>query len=515
MKYLYGLALIASVLLWSSCRNDFETSPNTGNLEFSKDTVYLDTVFSNIGSSTYNLKVYNKSDKDINIPTVRLAQGETSNYRLNVDGVPGKTFQDVQVLANDSIFIFIETTVDIANQGNNTQFLYTDQIVFDSGSNEQKVELVTLIQDAVFLFPADLGNGIYETLNLGMDDEGNDILIEGFFLDDNELTFTNEKPYVIYGYAAVPPGKTLNVQPGARVHFHSTSGILVANTGSIKSNGAPSNDPVLLENEIIFEGDRLEPDYADIPGQWGTIWLTAGSTNNEFSYTTIKNNVVGLLMESNDGDRTLTLNNVQIYNSSNVGLLVRTGDVYGENMVIANSGQSSLAIQLGGKYTFNHCTFGNYWTNSFRTFPTVTLDNSLPISDTEILVADLIEANFNNCIIYGSEQKEVAFVEDPSAAFNFNFTNCLIRFEDSQGDFDGIPNYDFENPALFTDCIFNLDPIFQDVTVNNLNIEEGTSGAQGIGLGGIMPPFDLNGTARDGNSPDAGAYEATIFPVED
>lgn len=513
MKYLYGLALIASVLLWSSCRNDFETSPNTGNLEFSKDTVYLDTVFTNIGSSTYNLKVYNNSDKDITIPTVRLAQGEASNYRLNVDGVPGKTFEDVQVLANDSIFIFIETTVDIANQGNNTQFLYTDQIVFDSGSNEQKVELVTLIQDAVFLYPERFPDGTTETLNLGSEEVP--VLIEGYFLDDPELTFTNEKPYVIYGYAAVPPGKTLNVQPGARVHFHSTSGILVANTGSIKANGAPSNDPELLENEIIFEGDRLEPDYAEIPGQWGTIWLTAGSTNNEFSYTTIKNNVVGLLMESNDGDRTLTLNNVQIYNSANVGLLARTGDVYGENMVITNSGQSSLAIQLGGRYTFNHCTFGNYWTNSFRSFPTVTLDNSLPISDTEILVADLIEANFNNCIIYGSEQKEVAFVEDTNAAFNFNFTNCLIRFDDPQGDFEGIPNYDFGNPALFTDCIFNIDPVFQDVTANNLNIEEGTSGAQGIGLSGVAPPFDLNGMARDSNTPDAGAYEATLFPKED
>ena len=51
--------------------------------------------------------------------------------------------------------------------------------------------------------------------------------------------------------------------------------------------------------------------------------------------------------------------------------------------------------------------------------------------------------------------------------------------------------------------------------MNNLNIEEGTSGAQGIGLGSVMPPFDLNGTLRDTNSPDAGAYEATIFPVED
>ena len=515
MKYLYGLAVIASVLLWSSCRNDFETSPNTGNLEFSRDTVYLDTVFTNIGSSTYNLKVYNNSDKDISIPTVRLAQGEASNYRLNVDGIPGKTFEDVQVLANDSIFIFIETTVDVTTQTNDTQFLYTDQLLFDSGSNEQKVELVTLIQDAVFLFPADLGDGVFETLNLGMDENGEDILIEGFLLEDDELIFTNEKPYVIYGYAAVPPGRTLNILPGARVHFHATSGILVANTGSIKANGAASSDPELLENEIIFEGDRLEPDFSELPGQWGTIWLTAGSTDNEFSYTTIKNNVVGILTEGNDGDRTVTLNNVQIYNTSNVGLLARTGDVYGDNLVISNSGQSNLSIQLGGRYNFNHSTFGNYWTNSFRTLPTVTIDNSLPISESQILVADLVEANFTNCIIYGSEQREVAFVEDESAAFNFNFTNCLIRFEDDQGDFDGVPNYNFDNAALYTNCVLNADPVFQDVTANNMNIEQGTSGAEGIGLSGVMPPFDLNETVRDTNNPDAGAYEATIFPKED
>ena len=292
MKYLYGLLLVASVILWSSCRNDFDSVPSTGNLEFSRDTVYLDTVFTNIGSSTYNLKVYNRTDEDMTIPTIRLGQGESSFYRLNVDGIPGKSFEDIQVLANDSIFIFVETTVDITNQTNNTQFLYTDQIVFDGGGNEQKVELVTLIQDAVFLFPADLGNGMFETLSFGVDEEGNEILVEGFFLDDDELTFTNEKPYVIYGYAAVPPQKTLQVQPGARIHFHADSGLLVANEGSIKANGAPSSDPELLENEIIFEGDRLEPDFENTPGQWQTIWLTSGSTDNEFSYVTIKNNIL-------------------------------------------------------------------------------------------------------------------------------------------------------------------------------------------------------------------------------
>ncbi|PKA84589.1 hypothetical protein ATE92_2787 [Ulvibacter sp. MAR_2010_11] len=512
MKYVYGLALVFCLVLWSSCRNDFESVASTGNLEFSKDTVYLDTVFTNIGSSTYNLKVYNRSDEDINIPTISLGDGEASNYRLNVDGIPGKTFENIQILAKDSIFIFVETTIDINNYPNpQNAFLYTDQILFDSGGNEQKVELVTLVKDAVFLFPADLGNGMFETLNLGTDEDGNDVLIEGFFLDDSELTFTDERPYVIYGYAAVGVGKTLNVQPGARVHFHANSGILVANTGSIKSNGAPSNDPELMENEIIFEGDRLEPDFSDIPGQWGTIWLTAGSTNHEFSYTTIKNNVVGILMDSNDGDETLTLKNVQIYNSSNVGLLARTGNVYGENMVINNAGQSALACSIGGTYTFNHCTFANYWTGSFRTLPTVQLDNVL----TETSGIDL-NATFNNCIIYGNEQRELGLFSINAAAFNFNFTNSLIRFEDPNGDFADDPNYDFENPALYTNVTRNIDPVFQNTALNNFNIETGTSGAEDLGITQTNPPvsIDLNGTTR-GNPSDAGAYETTVFPEED
>jgi len=516
MKYIYGLVLAAFVLLWSSCRNDFETVPSTGNLEFSKDTVYLDTIFSNIGSSTYNLKVYNRSDEDIHIPSVRLGEGESSKYRLNVDGIPGKTFQDVQILANDSIFIFIETTVDITDQTNNLQFLYTDQILFDNGANEQKVELVTLVQDAVFLYPERFPDGSTETLNLGTDDQGNDILVTGFYLDDAELDFTNEKPYVIYGWAAVPSNKTLTLNPGARVHFHADSGIIVANAGSIKSNGAPSNDPELLENEIILEGDRLEPDFSDVPGQWLAIWCTAGSTDNEFSYTTIKNSTIGILMDSNDGDRTLTLENVQIYNSSNVGLLARTGDVYGENVVISNSGQTSLSCSLGGRYTFNHCTFANYWANSFRSFPAVIVDNELVTGENEVTVADLIEANFNNCIIYGSEQREIALVENDAAAFNFKFTNCLIRFDDPFGEFEGVPNYNFENSSLYENCVQNVDPTFQDTSLNNYNIESGVSGADGIGstVFSTLVPFDLNGSGRSLTSPDAGAYESIVFPED-
>ncbi len=508
MKYLYAIAVLGCVILWSSCRNDFETVPSTGNLEFSRDTVYLDTIFSNIGSSTYNLKVYNRSDDDIRIPTVALGDGESSNYRLNVDGIPGKMFEDVTILAKDSIFIFIETTIDINNFPNpDNAFLYTDKILFDTGGNQQDVELVTLVRDAVFLYPERFADGTIETLNLGVDGNGDDILVEGFFLDDTELNFTNEKPYVIYGFAAVPPDRTLMIDAGARVHFHADSGIIVANTGSIQANGSPSTDPELMEGEIIFEGDRLEPGFADTPGQWSTIWLTQGSTNNSFTHTTIKNSIVGILNDNSP----LSLTNVQIYNSANVGLLGRTATIVGNNVVISNSGQASLACSLGGDYEFNHSTFANYWTNSFRTFPAVQIDNVLQVSETEVVVADLVRADFTNCIIFGSEQRELGFINNPSAQFNFNFRNSLIRFEDPNNEFTGIPEYNFQNPALYSDIVLNNDPVFFDTELNDFNIETGTSGADGIALPGIGPAMDLNGVTRGAN-PDAGAYESITFP---
>ena len=505
MKYIYGLAILCCLILWSSCRNDFETVASSGNLEFSKDTIYLDTIFTNIGSSTYKLKVYNNSKDDIHIPSLRLGQGESSHYRLNVDGMPGKVFQDVQILAKDSIFIFVETTFDINNPPNTSnEFLYTDQILFDTGGNQQKVELVTLVKDAIFLYPERYGDGTTETLILGSGE--NSVEIPGFFLDDDELTFTNEKPYVIYGFAAVAPNKTLKVEAGARVHFHYNSGILVA--GSMKVMGTQSFDREAMENEVIFQGDRLEPAFADVPGQWAYIRLTDGSTGNEFNHTTIKNAIIGIIVENSP----VTLKNVQIYNNSNIGLLARTGTIYGENIAINNNGQSSLALQLGGSYEFNHCTFANYWTNGFRNFPSVTIENLLKIED-EIFVSDLIKADFTNCIIYGNDRIEFSLAKDNQAAFNFSFKNSLLRFEDPRGEFATNPLYDFSNTSLYSNVVFNTDPAFQNANKNNLNIESGTSSAENIGLNGVPPPMDLNGTTR-GTQPDAGAYESTIFPEE-
>jgi len=525
-RLLYFLFTISILIFWSSYRKDFEFDLSSGNLEFSKDTVYLDTVFSNIGSSTYNLKVYNNSNNDIVIPLVRLSQGQSSMYRLNVDGmtgsgpISGKEFENVEILAKDSMYIFIETTIDIQQLvSSETQFLYTDAIEFDSGSNLQKVELVTLVKDAVFIYPQRYlnseGDYITETLTFYVDGDGMDdeTTIEGRFLDDTELTFTNEKPYVIYGYAAVDGGKTLNIEAGARVHFHANSGLLITSGGSINAQGILSTDTELMEGEIIFEGDRLEPDFSDVPGQWQTIWLFNGSTNNIFNHVTIKNSTVGLLSEGNQDDVSkLNLTNTQIYNSSNFGILGRATAINAENLVINNSGQSSFAGTYGGRYNIVHSTLANYWSNSFRQFPSVLLNNYIVDEDNTTFTNPLEEANFTNTIIYGNDNPEMLLDKDNGDTFNFKFTNCLIRFSDSNNNFTG-DEYDFDNATHYENVIFNEDPEFLDSYLNKLQIPNG-SPADGFGIVAGNLFSDIIGAMRT-IPRDLGAYESIEFEEED
>ena len=514
-RILYFFFTISILVFWSSCRKDFDFAPSKGNLEFSKDTIYLDTIFSNIGSSTYNLKVYNRSNTDISIPTVRLAQGESSNYRLNVDGIPGKTFQNVELLANDSLFIFVETTGDIQTLAQNSlEFLYTDAIEFDTGTNAQNVELVTLIKDAVFIYPdKNMATGIIETLNFDVDGDGIDdeTTLQGRFLEDEELTFTNEKPYVIYGYAAVDEGDILTVEAGARVHFHANSGLLITSNASLKVNGALSTDQDLLENEVIFEGDRLEPLFADVPGQWGTIWLFNGSIDNDINYATIKNGTVGILSEGNQdavADK-LTLTNSQIYNSSNFGILGRASSITAENVIINSSGQASFAGTFGGTYNFTHCTIANYWSNSFRQFPALFLNNYITDANDVDIVNALFETRFNNCIIFGNDNPEIGFDEVSSDMFDFKFTNCLIRFDDTNGTFSSDSNYAITNTDLYENCIFNGDPDFKNPFENRLMIGE-TSLANNAGSANFIVAKDILGNIRQSPS-DLGAYNSMIF----
>lgn len=498
----YSFVALLLVLV-SSCRNDFEFEPSTGKLEFSRDTVYLDTVFTNIGSSTYTLKVYNRSDKDIKIPSIRLAEGENSKYRLMVDGMSGKVFSNVELLAKDSMFVFIETTIDYNEYANSeTTFLYTDKIEFDAGDRYQKVELVTLVQDAVFLYPFRNEDGVYE----GLPVEGSDDMIYGFELDENdpingnELVWTSQKPYVIYGYAAVPNGKILQIQEGTKVHFHDSSGIIVASNASIQVDGT-------LENPVVFEGDRLEPFFSEVPGQWGTIWLTNGSVNNSIHNAIIKNSTIGLYVQVCD----LELENVQIYNSSNFGIMATNANINAFNVVVNNAGQSSVACTIGGNYNFTHSTIANYWNRGHRSLPALILDNTFEMPEGFIP----LNAHFENCIVFGSNSIELNINKAENSVFNYSFTNTLVKFIDINNRYINNPLYDFDNASIYLNSIIAKNSLnnrveFVSPVQNDMRILD-NSAAKGTANPNYSNTNDILGNPRNGSSQDMGAYNFVVI----
>jgi len=524
MKKLFSLFLnIIIIVFWSSCRDDFNFNVTETHLNFSKDTVYLDTVFTNIGSSTYNLKVYNNSNENILIPSINLENGQNSYYRLNVDGLYGNQnnsnnyFENIELLAKDSLFVFIETTIDITNFPNESnQFLYTDKIKFNTGYNSQTVDLITLVKDAVFIYPnkytdSDTGEVIIETLNFDINNDGisDETNIQGRFLSENELNFTNEKPYVIYGYAGVANNNILSIDKGARVHFHSNSGIIVTSGGSIQVNGEYSQDQETLENEVIFEGDRLESSFENIPGQWGTIWLFSGSVNNIINYSTIKNSTIGIYTEDqlNTNNNQLIINNSKIYNSSNFGIFAKSSSVTASNLVINKSGQSSFAATYGGEYDLTHCTITNFWNNSFRQFPSLLITNYWIDSDGEILNNSNLNFNISNSIISGNENIEFLVEQYDDTNLNFKFKNCMIKFNDFNDIFTGQGNYNFSNLEKYENIFLNLNADFKNEYNNELFILQNS---EVINLAdeilAAIYPLDILNINRE-NSPDLGAYQ--------
>ena len=505
-----GLLCLTILVIVSnqSCRTDFEYEPSAGNLRFSKDTVYLDTIFTNIGSSTYTLKVYNDSNKDVAIPLIKL-KTENSGFRLNVDGLAGTEFTNIPLLAKDSLFVFVETTYTETTLPT-LEFLLEDAIEFHGTQTTQEVVVVSLIRDAEFLFPKTNAQGIKESIVLGTDLNNNEVSVEGFYLNDNQLTFTNTKPYVIYGYAGVQDAKELVIDAGARVHFHKNSGLLIENGGSLTVNGAISQDTLALESQVIFEGDRLEPEFETVAGQWGAVWFRPGSIGN-LNNLTIKNASIGILAEGAPAlnNSNFLLNGVQIYNSSSANLWAITNTLTAQNSVFGNAGQTSVYLNLGGQYTFTHCTIANYWRSSFRNTPALLIDNEVEINDNLVLSEDLIQADFKNTIIDGNGGVEFLALPNETNVFEFELSHCSIQFQTSSELLLNNPLFDFDNNPRYQNCLVNPNIAYTNSQNHDFRL---TDDQNLLNVGNVETalevPLDILGNSRTAN-PTIGAYQLT------
>jgi len=451
----------------------------SATLHFSTDTITFDTIFASIGSITKTLTVYNRNNFDVK-SNIALLGNSAANFRMNIDGIPGNSQTNIEIPAKDSIFIFLEVTIDPSSS--NTPYILSDSLVFTTGTKKQDVDVVAWGQDAYFHTANTYGDII----------NGTDTTRFYYHLLDCTTPWTNDKPHVIYGYAVVDPGKTLTINEGCNVYLHNNSAILVGNPfleasgGSIKVNGT-------LGNEVTFQGDRLDPWYKDIPGQWDRIWLMPGSIDNEINYAIIRNANIGIHADTvGNNNPTVSITNTIIENMSAIGILGQGANISATNTVVSKCGQYAVACNIGGTYNFTHCTFANYWDYSRRSTPSILLNNYYEGADGNIYVRNLEEANFTNCIIDGNLSTEVSFQEQELGAFNYSFDHCLIKLD---------PTIDTDN-SHYQSVIINQSPEFVNNTESDFHLTE-DSPAIDAGIG--PSDIDIEGNSR--NTPDLGAYE--------
>ena len=465
----------------NSCKKDkFITDPSA-KIAFSTSQILFDTVFTTVGSVTKNFIVYNRNSQAIKISSIRLAGGTSSNFRINVDGAKGVQFNDIEIKAKDSMFVFAEVTVNPNNQNN--PLVIRDSVIFTTNGNVQNVRLEAWGQNAYYITPT-----IFPT-------DG----FPGYSNISCNAVWGNDKPHVIYAYARVMPGCTLTINAGAKIYMHPNAVLYV-------DSGATLNVIGNISQPVTIQGDRLEAGYADAAGQWGFIHLSPQSKNNVINWAVIKNGYMGIISDTvnNWSSPTLDIQNTIIKNMSVAAIYGRGSFVKGSNCVFSNCGQYIAALTIGGRYNFYHCTFANYWNATTRQFSVLYLNNYYKDVSENIISRNLDSAYFYNCIVYGdiSTGDEVKLDNGGIGTFNYKFHNCLLKTTLNT------------SSSQYENVIVNLDPYFHDVSNNDYQIRNPLSLPAVIGKAdpaiASLFPFDIKGNSRivpNGTTPTIGAYE--------
>ncbi|MCF6171017.1 MAG: hypothetical protein L3J31_05970 [Bacteroidales bacterium] len=446
-------------------------------LSFSNDSIIFDTVFTSLGSATHRLMVYNTSNSRINISNITLGKGANSAYRINVDGEAGAQFKDVEINGGDSLYIFLRVTIDPNNLNN--PLIVEDEIYFLTNGNEQSVSLVAWGQDAHYIL-ADTHTPGFPPYKIVADSM-------------QTTVWTSDKPYVIYGYAVINSYGKLIIEEGTRVFFHKGSGLWAYADGVLKAGG---DNP---DNPVIFQGDRLEDFYEDVPGQWDRIWLMEGRPGEDhiIKNTLIKNGFIGIQAESflRATENKVVLENVIIENMTGIGLFTRTFNVEGKNTVLANCGGYCMAVTGGGKFDFKHTTIANFWSGTVRNTPALFLNNYF-LDTLEQPVPIPLNFSMGNSIIYGYNKDEFDTDMDGGADSLYFFDFGMMKTSRNLSD-----------ETLFQNILKNQDPEFLDYNINDYRLDS-LSPAVGYGSQAIagQVPFDILGNPRT-ESPDLGAYE--------
>lgn len=454
-------------LFLTSCnRDDIKFDDMASELRFSRDTVFCDTVFHQVRSETYALKVYNNEDKDVLIPNIKLGRGAGSQYRINVDGHSGYNFDNVALRKKDSLYIFVE----IAPQASGPEAVAVDQIKFTTGAGEQNVTLFSVVQDAEFFVQT--GNTPVQITN--------------------NTTWNNDKAKIIYGDLEVAPNVTLDINQGTKVIFFKNSGMKVRNGATVNVNGD-------YQSEVIFRSDRSDPRYDTIPKNWNSIQFLPGSNLN-MNYAKVFGGTTGLELRQANA----TIKNSIIHTFQDFGIKSIGSTVNAENLVTNNCGTASFGIFRGGNVTITHSTLANYWQFGGAVSTDALYATNEWKNDNNQTEYGALTLDVRNSILYTGAYNAVVLKPSSGQTFNYKLQNCLLNYENST-----LAGFNFDGNSSVINCLRNLNPKFAQTGTKELNLKvanDSPAKLKGSSAFVAQVPLDIVKNTRS-TPPTIGAYQ--------
>ena len=453
------LLFFVILLLFSACEKDetFSNDPQA-QLRFSTDSVLFDTLFTSVGSVNRRLKIYNPNEGAILINKIGLSGAQSSAYSLNINGQAGNESEQIKLNGRDSINIFIKVTINPNNQ--QLPFLVNDTLNISYLGKRQAIPLMAYGQNARFI----------RQTSISSDTEWN-----------------NELPYVVYQSLTVEEGATLRIGAGSQIRFHSNATLNIK--GSLIVAGQAGDS-------VLFSSDRLEPLYAEEPGQWNGLHFYPQSKNNRIQYALIQNAVAGITADSlgQNGAPKLLLSNTTLKNMTVVGFIGYNSALTAFNNLFYRCGQYLLYVAGGGQYNLKQNTFAGYNPNIARSSPSLYFSNAIGSQQSAPL--DLI---LQNNIIWGNLADELSIEKKGNdRPFTTDIQNNLIRSRNS----------------LYTtgNNILNLNPAFLQPENGNFKLAK-DSPARRKGLDLQKDPYFKTFLSHDKNNnerlfpSDLGCYE--------
>ena len=133
----------------TSCKKDSFITSEFAQLSITADTLKYDTVFTTAGSITKFFKIINENNQKLRLGKVKLMGGATSAYKMNVDGAATNEVTNLDIEANDSIYVFVSVTIN--PNAANLPFIVSDSILINYNGNNRYVQLQAYGQNANFL----------------------------------------------------------------------------------------------------------------------------------------------------------------------------------------------------------------------------------------------------------------------------------------------------------------------------------------------------------------------------